>query len=120
MLFLVLIGTVAVVKLLRVWRAAPPFRLSSKKDSPTYVQQLQKSASSLRQWIGLTFLGWGIFASVSLVNVCYRVLDEKAVGWATFLFVLIDYATALNMALFVVLLLYLIRWHILKRINSLH
>ena len=117
--FLLLVCIVAVVKLLRAWRGAPPFRLSAKEESPTYVQELHASASSLRQWIGLTFLGWGIFTSISLVDVCYRALSEKVLGWATFLFVLTDYAHALNMALFAVLLLYLIRWHMLTRIDRL-
>ena len=114
-LFLLTICVVGIVKLWKVWRSG----LSSKRDSPAYIRDLQISASSLRQWIGLTFLGWGIFASVTLVNLCYRLLDEKVVGLGTFLLVLIDYATTLSLALFAIALLYLIRWHILQRIQRL-
>jgi hypothetical protein len=60
-----------------------------------------------------------MLTSFTLVDVYYRLLEEKVVGRAQILFVMIDFASALNMALIVVLLLYLIRWYLLIRIDHL-
>jgi hypothetical protein len=118
-LFLLLTGVVAIAKLVKTWRGAPPFRLSARKDSLSYLQELQATAVSLGQWIGFTLLGSGIFASVSFVDVCHRLLDEQVLGLATLVIVLGDYSFALSMVLFAVLFLYLVRWHVLRRIEYL-
>ena len=118
-LFLFLVCIVTSVKLVRVWRAAPPFRLSRQASSPAYLELLETSSSSLKQWIGSTFLGWGIVASISLTEVCSRLLDDKRIGSSVILFVIQDFSTALTMALLVVLFLFLVRWHMLKRIEHL-
>jgi hypothetical protein len=118
-LFLFLVCIVTSVKLVRVWRAAPPFRLSRQASSPAYLELLETSSRSLKQWIGSTFLGWGIFASISLTDVCSRLLDDKKIGSFVILFVIQDYSTALTMALLVVLFLFLVQWHMLKRIEHL-
>ena len=119
-LFLVLVCIVAAINLFKIWRGAPPFKLSLKRDSPTYIQVLETSATTLRQWIGLTFLGWGIFASLDLVDVCNHFLEQGIVRGAGILLVIIDYSMTLNMTLVVALLLYLARWYMLKRIERLH
>jgi hypothetical protein len=118
-LFLFVVCILASVKLVRVWRAAPPFRLSRKAGSPAYLQSLETSSISLRQWIGSTFLAWGICASVSLYDVCNRLLESKgSIGSFVILFIQ-DFSTTLTMALLVVLFLYLVRWHMLERIERL-
>jgi len=120
LLFLFVVCILASVKLVRVWRAAPPFRLSRKAGSPAYLQSLETSSTSLRQWIGSTFLAWGIFASVSLYDVCNGLLDSKSsIGSFVILFVIQDFSTTLTITLLVVLFLYLVRWHMLKRIERL-
>jgi hypothetical protein len=118
-LFLFAVCIVACVKLFRVWRAAPPFRLSRKAGSPAYLQSLEISSTSLSQWIGSTFLVWGIFSSVSLYDVCDRLFDSKRIGSFVILFVIQDFSKTLTMALLVVLFLRLVRWHMLKRIERL-
>jgi len=118
-LFLFVVCIVASVKMVRVWRAAPPFRLSPKAGSPDYLQSLAASSTSLRRWIETTLLAWGIFASVSLYDVCDRLLPSKTIGSPVILFVIQDFSTTLTMALLVVLFLHLVRWHILKRIEHL-
>ena len=118
-LFLFLVCIVTSVKLVRVWRAAPPFRLSRQASSPACLELLETSSSSLKQWMGSAFLGWGIFASISLTDVCSRLLDDKRIGSFVILFVIQDFSTALTMALLVVLFLFLVRWHMLKRIEHL-
>src|SRR5258708_28746757 len=100
-LFLCLVCIVTRVKLVRVWRAAAPFRLSRQASSPAYLALLETSSSSLKQWIGSTFLGWGIVASISLTDVCSRLLDDKRIGSSVILFVIQDFSTALTMALLV-------------------
>lgn len=117
-LFLFLVCIVTSVNLVRVWRAAP-FRLSRQAGSPAYLELLETSSSSLKQWIGSTFLGWGIFASISLTDVCRRLLDYKRIGSSVILFTIQDFSTALTMALLVVLFLFVVRWHMLKRIEHL-
>lgn len=118
-LFLFVVCIVASAKLVQVWRAAPPFRLSRKAGSADYLQSLETSCTSLGQWIGFTFLGWGIFASVSLYDVGNRLFDSERIGSVAILFVIQDFSTTLTMALLVVLFMYLVRWHMLKRIGRL-
>jgi hypothetical protein len=119
-LYLFAVFLVASVKLIRVWRRALPFRLSSKACSPDYLQVLEASSISLGRWIETTFLVWGIFASVSLYDVCDRLLLSKTIGNSVILFVIQDFSTTFTMALLIVLFLYLVRWHMLKRIERLH
>lgn len=118
-LFLFLVCIFTSVKLVRVWRAAPPFRLPRQAGSPAYLELLETSSSSLKQWIESTFLGWGIFASISLTDVCSRLLDYKRIGSSVILFTIQDFSTALTMALLAVLFLFVVRWHMLKRIEHL-
>jgi hypothetical protein len=117
MLFLFLACIVTCVKLFRIWRAAPPFRLHRRARSPAYLELLESSSSSLKQWLGSTFLAWGIFASITLTNVCSRLLDDKRIGSSLLLFIIPDFSTTLTMALLVALFLFLVRWHMLKRIE---
>ena len=102
-LFLFLVCIVAGAKLVRIRRAAPPFRLSRQASSPAYLRLLETASSSLKQCMGSTFLGWGIFASISLADVCRRLFDDKRIGSELILFIIQDFSTALTMALLVVL-----------------
>src|ERR1700687_5166441 len=118
-LFLLLVCIVTSVKLVRIWRAAPPFRLSRQASSSGYLVLLETSSSSLKQWIGSTFLGWGIFASISLTEVCNRLFDNQRIENSMILLIIRDFSTALPMALLVVIFSFLVRWHMLKRIEHL-
>jgi hypothetical protein len=118
-LFLLAVSIVGSVKLIRVWRAAPPFKLSRQANSPTYLQLLATARTSLKHWIALTFLGWGLFASVNLSDVCNRLFDENTIRRFVILFVIQDFSTTLTMALLVMTFLFLVRWHIVKRIEHL-
>ena len=119
MLFLFVVCILASVKLVRIWRTAPPFRLSRKAGSPAYLRLLETSSSSLGQWSRLTLLVGGIFASVSLYDACNGLLNSKVIGSWALLFVFQDFSTTLTMALIVMLFLHLVRWHLLKRIECL-
>jgi hypothetical protein len=118
-LFLLASCVVTGTKLIRVWRAAPPFRLSRRANSPEYLELLRRSRRSLKQWIGLIFLSYGILFSTSLYDVCNRLLGDNRWGSEAILLVVEDYATGLNMALWVVVFVFLARWHMLKRIERL-
>jgi hypothetical protein len=119
LLFLLVVCIVASIRLIRIWRAAPPFRLSAEANSPAYLRLLQTSSTSLKQWIGCTFLAWGILTSTSLYDDCNRLLGQKVLGSGAILFVIEDYSAALTLALLVVLFLFLVLWHILNRIQHL-
>jgi hypothetical protein len=110
----------AIIKQMRIWGAAPPFRRSRQLDSPEYARTLQTTSSSLRQWIGLTLILWGGCVSVRASSTCLRLYSEKVHASLEILAATTECFTALNLALFTVTLLYLLRWHVEKRIESLH
>jgi hypothetical protein len=107
------------VELFKAWRAAPPFRLSRQLSNPSYLKMLAASRTRLKQWIFCTFLLWGTLTSLSLSDVCDRLLGEKTIGSAVILFVIRDYAAALTMAFLVVFFSFFVQWHILARIERL-
>lgn len=119
MLFLIVVCVVTIIKLIRVWRGAPPFRLSSEAKNPDYLKLLRTSSSSLSHWIGCTFLGWAILSSATLYDLCKGMLNEKVTGRVVILLVVRDFSTALSMALWVVLFVFLARWHVSTRIECL-
>ena len=118
-LFLLVACVMTGSKLIRVWVAAPPFRLSRRANSPEYLGLLRRSSRSLKQWIGFVFLSYGILFSTSLYDVCNRLLGDNRWGSAVILLVIEDYAAGLSMALCVVVFVFLARWHMLKRVERL-
>ena len=118
-LFLFSVGFVYLVKLTRVWRNAPPLRLSRQKGNLAYVRYLEDASSGLNHWMGLIPLVWGIYASTHLYNVCAGLQMSKVVSHQTILFILQDFSTGLSMTLLVMLFLFLVRWHLLRRVQFL-
>jgi|SRR5271165_2390199 len=118
-LFLLVVCVATSIKLVRLWRMAPPFRTERQRDNSAYQRLLQSSSASLKQWISFTYLGWGIFASISVCDLCNRLLDEKGVGSLLVVFLIRDFSTTLTMALLVALFAFLVRWHISRRIGYL-
>jgi hypothetical protein len=119
-LFLLVVCIVTSIKLARLWIAAPPFRLSRQAHNPAYLQKLESAKDSLRQWMAVTLLVWGIFTCVSVYDVCNRLLDQKAFGGLLLISLVADFSTALVVCLVVVLYSLLVRWHLIKRIERLH
>ena len=119
MLFLLVVCVATSIKLVRVWRMAPPFRAVRQGDNSEYVTLLRSSAASLKRWISFTYLGWGIFASMSLYDLCNRLLDQKRVGDLLVVFLIQDFSTTLIMALLVALFAFLVRWDVSRRIEHL-
>ena len=119
LLFLTIVCLVTCIKLIKVWVAVPPFRASSKPPSPEYSTLLRRSASSLKHWIGSLILSYALLFSTSLYGVCRDVLNDNRVGGAALFFVVEDYAAALSMALLVISTVFLVRWHLVRRIERL-
>jgi hypothetical protein len=119
MLFLFIVGVVTCRKLIRIWKIALPFRPQRSVNIPDYLQLLKTSTSSLTQWISLTFLCWGIFAAESLYRVCDKLLDEETIRRLAVLFIVEDFSAAFTMTLLVALFVFVVRWHVLKRIENL-
>jgi hypothetical protein len=119
MLFLFVVCIVTIVRLIRTWWGAPLFRLSRQAGNAAYLGLLQASGASMKRWIGLTFLIWGIFASVSIHTFCEGLLVEKRTGRGQILYAIQEFSTTLTMTLLVVLFSFLVRWHMLQRIAHL-
>lgn len=118
-LFLVVVCVVTIIKLMRVWRVALPFRLSTQANNPSYLKLLRICHRSLCQWFGCIFLAWAILSSTAIYNLCHGMLSEKVTGRTVILFAIRDFFTSLSMALWVVLFVFLIRWHVSNRIERL-
>jgi hypothetical protein len=118
-LFMLVVFAVALVKLVKIWWVAPPFRLLRQQGNLTYLKQLETSSRSLSQWVQFSFLGWGIFISTSIYNDLVEIASEKVNGASLFLVLVADYAVFLTLTLWVVGFLFLARWHMLKRIERL-
>ena len=116
--FLLVTCIIATARFVKIWRLARPFNIP-QENAKIALDKLRLTVSSFLGWIVLTILAWGILTSFTLVKICYQLMDERIASRAAILFVIIDFATALNMALLVVLILYLARWYLLKRIERL-
>ena len=76
-LFLLTVCVVVIVKLARTWRAVVPFRSAG---NPAGLTWLESNIESLRYGRGLRYQGGGIFASISLQELCNRLLDPRRLG----------------------------------------
>jgi hypothetical protein len=118
LLFLLLTRVVTTAKLVRAWRAAPPFRLVRQAGNPNYIRSLRASSTSLKHWVACVFIGWGICASTSIYEFCVKLLDEKQIGSFAIFFAVLGFSSTLTMTLLVVLFAVLVRWHLIQRIEN--
>lgn len=116
-LFIPFFATIA--KLIRIWRMAPPFKLSRHVSNPTLPGILESSANSLKQWIGCTLIAWGMLMAWSASHLCDRFLFDKTPDRLAIAFAIQDLLAALMSAMIVILFSFLSRWHMLKRIEYL-
>jgi hypothetical protein len=96
-----------------------PFQGKRQAHSPAYRRLLETSATSLNQWISFTFLSWGIFASWSLKDACMNLLRLRAIGVLIPISIILELSTGLTSALLVVLFMFVVRWHVVKRVEQL-
>jgi hypothetical protein len=116
--FLLLTFVWTAYMMLRVWYRVPPFfvRLQQSKD-PGYLKLLEYSTRSFARWSGLVFLGWGLVTATTIYRTSYDLQREGVINAAEFLSPVGDLSASLCAALWVVLFLYLARWHLLNRIE---
>ena len=110
---------VTAAKVVRIWWAAPPFRLSRQANNPTFLLTLEKSVHSLKQWSDCAFLGWGLLASLRITDLCNNLPYQRGGTWLVVVSVTREVSVALTMATLVMLCSLLARWHMLKRIEYL-
>jgi hypothetical protein len=116
--FLLLTFVWTAYRMLRVWYRVPPFfvRLQQSKDTG-YLKLLVYSTRSFARWSGLVFLGWGLVTATTIYRTSYDLQREGVINAAEFLSPVGDLSASLCAALWVVLFLYLARWHLLNRIE---
>jgi len=117
--FMLITVIVGFVKLFRLWGSAPPFRLLQLKDRSRYIRVLQTVEASLKQWMGCTFLVSAIVACVSATRMSERLTEARS-SVVAILISLREISVAVDLGLIVVLVLFFIRWHALKRIEFLN
>ena len=118
-LFLLVAFFVTIGKLISVWRSAPPFKLSRQSGNAAYSKSLHRQSISLKNWIGCILLTWGLSTSTSLYEFVVRLLGEKTPGIFPFLIGLLGFSTALTQTLLVVFFIFLVRWHMIRRTETL-
>lgn len=116
-LFVAIVATVG--RVLALWIAAPPFRLSRKANDHDYLQQLRTVYVNFKQWMICTLLACAFVASVELYQVSTRLLEAKVSGTVLILFEIRRFSLIPEMASFVALFLFLAQWHLLNRIGRL-
>jgi len=118
-LFLFVAVVVVIAKLVTLWIAAPPFRLSRQARNPDFLQCLRRARRSIQQWLLCTLLGWGFVASIDLFEASGRLLVAKPRDVSLILFAVRNFSVGPEMASLVALLLFLAQWHLLNRIERL-
>jgi|SRR5579864_400980 len=118
-LLMLIVFIVAVVRLIRIWIGAPPFRLSKRAKDPKYLRLLESLRNSFCDWIGFTLLCGGFVVGSGVYSWSNRVLEINAVNDLTLVLIIQDLAPLLNLCLFVSLFLFLVRWHLHNRIARL-
>jgi len=119
-LFLLVALFVTLAKLIKLWIAAPPFRLRQQANSSAYLKRLNESRTSLKQWMGCALIGWGIVATQGTGEISERLLQAKATGTIVILSAAYYFSPLLLSGLTVVLLIFLARWYLLARVQWLN
>jgi uncharacterized membrane protein len=118
-LFSLLAILAAITRLVTLWIAAPPFRLSRQANNSAYSAQLSTASHSLKQWIGCALLAGGFVVCTDFYQACNHLLMAKTLNSTPILFAVRNSLPGLGLALLVALLLFLAQWHLLNRIEHL-
>jgi hypothetical protein len=81
------------------------------------IRSLRTSSFGLQKSIGLTLLGWGLFASLSLGDVCWNLMTQRRIEPVEVLLMIRAYAETLTITLLTVLALYLAHWYWFRKIE---
>jgi hypothetical protein len=118
-LLLFVVFIVAGVSIIKIWWMVPPFRGPRAIEPLVYRRLLETTRNRLRQWMLLAFLVWGLCESMEIGRVTFRLLGQPRNITPGILFAVRDFTTGVNMVLIDALLIFLLRWHILQRIERL-
>ena len=118
-LFLLVAILVGLVRIVKLWIAAPPFRLTHQLHNPRYLRFLEASCSRTRQWMGLAALGWALIVSREVVRFGTYADETSRTGWALMMSTIQLLGALTEFAVIAVLLLFLLQWHMLNRIHHL-
>jgi hypothetical protein len=97
------------------------FWKSRRTNRPTdtgieeYNLRLLRSVSSLGRWILLNLLIWGLLTCTELRSFLNALSVQRTFGASLFLPLIVDVFQTLTLSLWVILILYITRWFILKR-----
>jgi hypothetical protein len=119
MVFLLAVLVVAIVKLVKVWIGAPPFRLKRQAENPDYLRILERSRRSTKQWIDLTGLFWAFVFAYEVANFAIYADESKIIGLLLLLTSVRKLGVLTEMAAFTALILFLIQWHMFSRAEQL-
>jgi hypothetical protein len=117
--FWFLISTFAwvAVRVLRIWLRVPPFSRSENRLDPNYQTGLRFLANSIQRWAGLVLICGALLASIGIVRVDAEAQQFPKPTTLIILFGAADVGGLLAAGLVVVLALYLLRWHVLLRLE---
>jgi len=107
---------VATVKLIKIWRIAPPFLASQQAGNQTFARQLQDSARSLSEWMKLTLLFYPLLICFDLYHECSGLLYSRSLLASDVVRLIEDASVLFEQGFLLALLLFSIRWHFLKRL----
>ncbi len=111
-LFVLASFVVAAIHFIKSWK---DFRASSGEGVRNV--SLKRRASSLSRWIWLNALVWGIVTAIEIVSSLNRLILLRTFGPVLILSSLANLFVLLILSLWAILALYLVRWHILRRIE---
>jgi hypothetical protein len=117
--FLLVAFVVALVKLVRTWRGAPPFVYLKRTLRPTYFVELRALRTSLGQWIGLVLLAWGAVTAAEAGRICYDILVTHRVETILMTFEARNLVGMFQGAMWAALALYFVRWSVIRRMERL-
>jgi len=111
-LFVLTSLVVAAMHFIKSWK---DFRASTGEGGQN--ASLKRRTFSLSRWIWLNALVWGIVTATEIVSSLDRLILLRTFGPALILSFLANLFVPLVLSLWAILALYLVRWHILRRIE---
>jgi hypothetical protein len=115
-LFLFVVVQVTPAKLAQTWRVALPFRMSTKRNNPAALESLLASAKRLKQYL-LSLLSWDYSFPSRCMIYATACSSRRRLGGRHFWS--LELARYSIIGLLAVFIAFLLRWHILRRIESL-
>jgi hypothetical protein len=119
-LFLFAACAAAGLKLVDTWRNSARLKAKAPSAQAEYFGILLRHIASLKRWIQLTILTWGFCLCVNVVTELTRLGSNfrEIQNQFALLTTLREYLAFSTMAMFVITFLYLVRWHLLNRLES--